>query len=307
MKLKNEVKVGILALAAILILIIGFNFLKGKSLFHKTPTLYAIFSNVGSLEKSNLVKINGLPIGKVYNYAPTDKEVNNVLVEIHLDRDINIPRNSIAFIDGSLVGASFINIEKGNAHTYLQPGDTISTRLDLGLIGDLKTQLAPTIARVNSTLDSLKFAIGGINRLFNPYTNGNIQSLIANLAISSAQLDKLLNAQTGLLAKSLQNVNSVTSNLAQNNEAINRTISNVEKTSSSLANSRIPQTIEALEGTVNELKGTVTQMRATIDRINTSDGTLGALLNDRKLYNQLNQAALGLEIFLYDVRVLPKR
>src|ERR687885_1151171 len=110
MKLKNEVKVGILALAAILVLIIGFNFLKGKSLFHKAPTLYAVFKNLGSLEKSNAVKINGLAVGTVYDYAPADKEVNSIIVEIHLNRDLDIPRNSIAFIDGSLVGSSYINI-----------------------------------------------------------------------------------------------------------------------------------------------------------------------------------------------------
>jgi len=307
MKIKNEVKVGILAIAAVLLLIIGFNFLKGKSIFHKTPVIYAIFTNLGSLDKSNLVKINGLPIGTVYDYAPTDKEVDNIIVEIHLSRDINIPRNSVAFIDGSLVGASYINITKGDANNYLKSGDTITTRFDQGLIADLKTQLAPTITRVNATLDSLKRAIGGINQVFDPNTNSNIQTLIANLALSSAQLNNLLNAQTGLLHKSLANLNSVTENLAKNNDAITQSIRNVEITTSNIANSRIPQTVAALEGTINELKATVNQVKATVSRFNTNDGTLGLLMNDRKLYDQLNRTTLGLEILLDDVRVHPKR
>jgi phospholipid/cholesterol/gamma-HCH transport system substrate-binding protein len=70
---------------------LGFNFLKGKSLFSKTPAIYAVFKQIGSLQKSNEVKINGLPVGTVYNYVPTDKEVNGIIVEIHLTRDINIP------------------------------------------------------------------------------------------------------------------------------------------------------------------------------------------------------------------------
>src|SRR5947209_7743854 len=130
MKLSNETKVGLLAIIAILILVLGFNFLKGKSLFSKTPVIYAVFKNIGSLEKSNLVKIHGLPIGTVYNYGPEDKEVNNIIVEVHLNRDVDIPKNSVAFIDGAIVGASYINIDKGNATTYLRSGDTISTRLD---------------------------------------------------------------------------------------------------------------------------------------------------------------------------------
>jgi phospholipid/cholesterol/gamma-HCH transport system substrate-binding protein len=175
MKLNNETKVGILAVAAILALVLGFNFLKGKSLFSKTPAIYAVFKQIGSLQKSNEVKINGLPVGTVYNYAPTDKEVNGIIVEIHLTRDINIPANSIAFIDGALVGASYISIEKGPANTYLKPGDTISTRLDAGLMSDIKTQLSPTITRVNETLDSLKGTLGSLNDIFDPTTNGNLQ------------------------------------------------------------------------------------------------------------------------------------
>ena len=119
MKLSNETKVGLLAIIAILILVLGFNFLKGKNLFSKPPVIYAVFHNIGSLEKSNLVKINGLPIGTVYNFGPADKEVNNIIVELHLSREVSIPKNSVAFIDGSVLGASFINIDKGNANVFL--------------------------------------------------------------------------------------------------------------------------------------------------------------------------------------------
>src|SRR5215217_4009975 len=151
MKLNNETKVGILAIVAILALVLGFNFLKGKSLFNKAPAIYAVFEQIGSLQKSNEVKINGLPVGTVFDYAPVDKEVNGIIVEIHLTRNISIPANSIAFIDGALVGSSYISIEKGTANNYLKSGDTISTRLDAGLMSDIKTQLSPTITRVNGT------------------------------------------------------------------------------------------------------------------------------------------------------------
>ena len=304
MKITNETKVGILAVVSILILVLGFNFLKGKKLFSKQPTLYAVFKNLGSLEKSNAVKINGLPIGTVYNFAPTDKEVNGIIVEIHLNRDVNIPANSTAFIDGSLVGASFITIEKGDANRFLTYGDTISTRLDAGLIGDLKTQLSPTITKVNETVDSLKLVLGSIHSIFDPNTNANLQGIIANLSVSTAHLQRLLNTESGMVARAIGNLNSVTGNLAKNNDQISQSIRNVEITTGNLANARIQETVAALEGTINELKSTVTKL----DRnINSSNGTLGKLMNDQKLYDQLNKAALGLEILLDDVRVHPKR
>jgi phospholipid/cholesterol/gamma-HCH transport system substrate-binding protein len=307
MKLSNETKVGLLAIVAILVLVLGFNFLKGKSLFSKTPVLFAEFSNIGSLEKSNSVKINGLPVGSVYNMVPKDQEVNKIVVEIHLSRDISIPKNSIAFIDGPLVGGAFINIGKGDATAYLQPGDTISTRLDQGLLSDIKAQVTPTLTRVNETLDSLKFTIGTLNDIFDPNTKNNLRSLIANLTISSAHLQQMMNAQSGMLARSLANVNEITSNLARSNDAVTSSIRNVEVTTSKLANSNIEGVIAAMQSTISEL-------RSTVANLNSKNGTLGLLANDRVLYDRLdatakrlNTVALSAEILFDDIRIHPKR
>ena len=307
MKLSNETKVGLLAITAIIVLVVGFNFLKGQNVFSRPPVLYAVFSNVGSLDKSNAVKINGLPVGTVYSIKQADKEVNNILVEIHLKRDIDIPKNSVAFIDGSLLNASFITIEKGDQHVYLKDGDTVSTRLDKGLLGSIQTQVAPTLTRINETLDSLKYTIGKINSVFDPNTKNNLQDVIAHLAVASANLQQLLNAQTGMLAQTLSNLNSVTANLAKNNDAISSSIRNVEVTTSKLANANIEGTVAALQSAIGELKN-------TIAGFNSKNGTLGLLMNDRELYDKLNKVtdrlnstALSAEITLDDLRLHPKR
>lgn len=307
MKLSNETKVGLLAVAAVVVLVLGFNFLKGQNIFSRPPVLYAVFADVGSLDKSNQVKINGLPVGSVYNIKQADKEVNNILVEIHLSRDIKIPKNSIAFIDAGLLNSSFVNIEKGDQHVYLESGDTIITRLDKGILGSIQTQVAPTLVRINGTLDSLKFAIGKISSVFDLNTKNNLQTVIANLAVSSAHLQHLLDAQTGMLAQSLANINSVTANLAKNNDAISSSIRNVEVTTSKLANANIEGTIASLQSAIGELKN-------TIAGFNSKNGSLGLLMNDRRLYDKLNKltdrlnsAALSAEITLDDLRMHPKR
>lgn len=309
MKLNNETKVGILAVAAILALVLGFNFLKGKNVFSKAPTIYAVFKQIGSLQKSNEVKINGLPVGTVYDYIPINKLVDSIVVEIHLTRDIVIPANSIAVIDGGLggLGASYITISKGESTSYLQSGDTISTRLDAGLMSDIKSQISPTITRVNETLDSLKRTLGSVNGIFDPSTNSNLQTIIARLAVTSVGLQQLLNAQSGALAQSLNNLNAITGNLAKNNDAVSSSIRNIEVTTSSLANAPIQQTMAGLQSAIAELGGTITQLKGTVSRINSPNGTLGALLNDKKLYDQFNRVALSLEILLDDVRIHPKR
>lgn len=307
MKITNEVKVGLLAIAAIVVLVIGFNFLKGASVFSKPFTLYARFPEIGALEKSNQVKINGLAVGKVYNFKPVDKEVSSIIVEIHLDENIAIPRGSLAFIDGSVLGSAYINVQKSDANTYLQSGDTIVTRAEQSLISGLQSQVAPTINRLNETLDSLKQTIGGVNRLFDSSAKNNMRSLLTNLTLSSQELAQLMDVQSGALAQSLGNMNSITGNLARNNDAITASIRNVEVTTSRLANANIEGMVSAMQGTINELK-------TTVSKFNTNDGTLGLLMNDRKLYddlnrssNQLNQGLLSLEILLDDIRLHPKR
>ena len=183
----------------------------------------------------------------------------------------------------------------------------MATRLEPSLIGNIQSQLKPTIERVNQTLDSLKIAIGQISTIFDPATKNNMQELIARMAVSSAYLQQMLNTQSGQLAQSLANVNSVTANLARNNDAISSSIRNVEVTTSKLANSNIEGTIAALQGTINELRNTVSSF-------NTNKGTLGLLMNDRALYdrldnmtNRLNTTALSAEILLDDIRTHPKR
>jgi phospholipid/cholesterol/gamma-HCH transport system substrate-binding protein len=304
MKINNETKVGILAVVAIFLLVLGFNFLKGKSIFRKQPTMYAVFTNLGGLEKSNIVKINGLAVGTVYNLTPTNKEVDSILVEIHLNRELNIPENSLAFIDASLVGSSYIAIEKGDSRKFLDYGDTIRTRIEGGLIADLKTQLTPTITKVNQTVDSLRSVLTNINSLFDPNTNNNLKSTIEHLAVSTAYLQKMLNTDNGMIAQTVGNLNSITGNLAKNNDGIAQSIRNVELTTGNLANARIQQTMAALEGTINEMKGTISKLD---ENLNSNKGTLGRLMNDQKLYEQMNRSALSLEILLDDLRVHPKR
>lgn len=307
MKISNEVKVGVLAIAAILILIIGFNFLKGQSVFSKPFVLYARFPNIGALEKSNQVKINGLDVGTVGNFVPADREVNSIIVELQIDKSISIPKNSIALIDGSVLGAAYINIEKGPAAGYLQSGDTISTRADMSLLSDLKAQVAPTLTRLNETFDSLKIVLGGLASIFDPGTKNNVRDLITNLTVSSAEMAQLLDVQSGALAKTMTNMNSITGNLARNNDVINSSLRNVEVTTSRLANANI-------EGVVSALQSTIGELRATVTRLNSSTGTLGLMMNDRQLYDRLgdvssrlDKVALSAEILFDDIRIHPKR
>lgn len=300
MKISNETKVGILTISALTLLILGFNFLKGKELFNKSIKIYAVFKDLGPLSKSNEVKINGYVIGKVYDLQAKDKDVTGIVATINLTEDVNIPDNSQAYISSPLVGSSFISIEKGDSESFIQPGDTLNTRRDTGLFDDVKAQLNPTLDKVREGIDSLKIVFGNINRVLNSETRNDLQQTIANLNQASASLNAMLDAQTGALAKTLNNANLIAENLKNNNDSITATISNAKKFSEKLAQLELEKTMDSVQVMVSELK-------RTISKISSKDGTLGALINDKQLYNKLYDAVLGAEILIDDLRAHPKR
>ena len=115
MKITNETKIGALTSIAIVLLILGFNFLKGKDLFSHSKKIYAVFKNVDGLELSNSVSIKGLNVGNVYAIKATDKNIDGILVTISMKQDVNIPKNSLAVINSGLINSSNIIIKKGDA------------------------------------------------------------------------------------------------------------------------------------------------------------------------------------------------
>jgi phospholipid/cholesterol/gamma-HCH transport system substrate-binding protein len=300
MKITNETKVGLLTIVALTLLILGFNFLKGNNVFNKSKKIYAVFSEIGTLEKSNDVKIKGNSIGKVYDKEFTDKNASGILITINLNTDINIPNNSVASIASPIAGTPYINIEMGDSKIYLKNGDTLETKLHGGLLGDLTSQVTPTLDKARTAIDSLTMVLGSVNKLFDPSTKNNIHGIINNLLLSSASLEKLLNVETGLLAKTVGNLNEVTGNLKKNNDTVNSILHNVNAATQQLASLNLQRTMDSVQSTVNQLSN-------VIYKINHNNGTLGLLMNDSKLYDNLRNTALGLEILIDDIKAHPKR
>lgn len=301
MKISNETKIGVLAVVAVAALILGFNFLKGSSLFQHTKKLYAVFDNVEGMELSNSVVIDGLQIGNVSAINESDKDLSRgIVVTITLKKDVHIPKNSIGVINSGLISAASIVIDKGDDPQLLKDGDTLLTKQKSNLFSQVESSVNPVILKLGGTLTSLDSLIEQVGTMFDPRLKNNFSAIIASLAASTAQLQIMLNAQTGALAKSLKNVNDFTANLARNNDHVTHTLENVDKTTANLAAAKIPETVESLQSTINELKG-------MIGKMNSNNGSLGLLLNDKKLYQNLENTTRSLNTLLDDVRVHPKR
>src|SRR5882757_2044608 len=301
MKVSNETKVGALTAVSITLLILGFNYLKGKNLLSKAKTeVYAVFAKVDGLTVSAPVTINGLQIGKIYEMQEKDRRLSGVIVTINLTKDIDIPKNSFASINKDLLGGASVSITLGDNKEYVRNGDTLLSQSIPGLLESVKSSLDPTIAIVNSTLGSLDSLLKVIGTYFDPNTKQNFHTIVGNLSKTSAELAKLVDSKNGALAQSLNNVNQITGNLAKNNDKITQSLDHVEKATGKLANLKLEETVNSLQSAMNELK-------TVIAKANSKDGSLGLLLNDPKLYKNLESTTYKLNILLDDFRTHPKR
>jgi phospholipid/cholesterol/gamma-HCH transport system substrate-binding protein len=298
MKISNETKVGALTAVAITVLILGFNFLKGKSTGGND--IYAVFPNVEKLVVSNPVFINGLQVGKVTNLKEKDKNLSGIVVTITLSKDINIPRNSVATLNSELLGSTGVNIFLGNGADYIKEGDTLRTERSLGLTDRLQKSIDPAIDNINKTLLSLDDVLQKMNTILDPNTRNNLQGIVANLAASSNSLEKLLNTESGMLAKTIGNLNTITTDFARNGPKIDSTFSNLQTATDKLSKAKIAEAIESMQRTMNRLEG-------AIGKIDSKEGTVGLLLNDRQLYDEVRRTNRSLTILLDDLRVNPKR
>ncbi len=306
MKLSNELKVGAIAVVGIAALVLGYSFLKGKKFFSNDTTLIGIYSNVQGLAPSNPIMINGLQVGTVYKIS-TDKNMRQITVELNITKDINISSNSIAIIKPNPIGTTSIEIKLGDGAVLLKSMDTIFTDANAGIFDDVLKKVDPVLYQVKRVISSVDSLLVNVNSIVDPNAKNNIQQSLNNLNALTASMTKsalslqiMLNQQNGALAKTLSNLESVTSNLATNNPKINSVMNNLDVTTTKLSKIEIQKTMDTLDVAVNDLKNLVA-------KFNSNSGSLGMLLNDTRLYNNLASTGNKLNLLLDDIRVNPKR
>ncbi len=306
MKISNETKIGALTAIAIVLLILGFTFLKGKSFFEKSNTILAKYTNVQGLATSNPVIINGLQVGTVYSIT-TDKNMKEILVNMNMTKDVNIPVNSIAIIKPSLLGVTSVEITLGDAKTFIPKNGYIITEATAGMFNDVLKKVDPVLYQVTKAVGSIDTVLMNVNRILDPTAKNNLQATLdnlnrttANLIGASASLSILLNTQTGALAGTLNNLNSFTAGLDKNSGKIDNMLGNLDKTATNLSKLNLQKTLDSLNATINYLKNTV-------HKLNTTEGTAGLLLNDTKLYNNLAATGNKLNLLIDDIKTHPRR
>lgn len=285
-KISKELQIGIWVIATLAVTFFGVNYLKGINIFNPTNYYYLKFSRINGLVETNDVTIRGYKVGLVkeiiYDY---DHPESDVLVILQVDDDLKIPVGSKGALVTALIGAPSIELRLNTENTELyKRGDTIPSYIDDGIMSSLTEEVMPRIQTIIPQLDSLIMSLHAIAENKTIETSlENINSITKNLNKASVGINKIVDKDVPELC---HNINGVMSNF----DKVSANLSGVD-----------------FRATVNQLNNTLVSIRGVTDKMNNGSGTLGLLLTNKELYNNLNATVGSANELVVDIKEHPKR
>lgn len=284
----REVKVGLMAAVAIFVLYFGLNFLKGINVFSSEGNYYGVYENIGGLVPSSPVYVKGFKVGQVDEIKYDFSKQKSFIVRISVSKDIKLPKGTIIeLFDDGLMGGKAIQLVYAPitaSEAMYAPGDTIETNVSTGLMGKLSGDLLPKIQSISTQADSLIRSVRVLvesKDLKNSLSS--IEHTTSDLAESSTQLKRMMKNDVPHI---LSDVNSVTSDLKQ----ISGNLKKVD-----------------FEATFASINHTIANLSLLSDKMNSSEGTIGLLLNNKDLYMNLSNTAASADKLMIDLQKNPKR
>lgn len=285
MIMKKEFTIGIAAIAALLILFIGINYLKGINMFKSESYYYVDYTNVNGLALSSPVYTNGFKVGLVRDIQYNFNKPGHIIVGIEMDENIKIPQGSKAELVTEMLGTVKMNlIMNYNEEKIIAPGDTIEGYANNGIMAKAEEELLPQMEKMMPKLDSI---LSSLNKILADPALGNTiknaEKLTASLSQTSNHLEKLMS----------NDIPALTSNVTMITEDLKVISGNLKD-------------IDYAE-TFNKIDQTLKNVYALTDKLNNKDNTIGLLLNDPELYNNLNATSANAASLLKDLQEHPKR
>ena len=308
MKLKKEFLIGIVTLVGISVLIVGSFFLKGQEIWKSRFVYYSVFSNSEGLSTGRPVNLNGLQVGIITNINFQKNNLNNIVVEFELtDPNVfKLKKGSLVLLNSDLLSGSYLDISYGDSLDYYNSRDTIPSSVSLALEDQINERLIPLEKKTNELISTADSAIKTIEAIFSRNTDNldesfdGIKNSIKNLEKVSIQIKSLIRSEKDNITQIVSNIETVTSNLKESNEAINKILSNTAKLSDSLVASDI-------KGTINNAKQSLEEVNMILYDIKNGDGTLTRLINDSTVYLSVTQMIDEATRLVENIKTEPKR
>jgi phospholipid/cholesterol/gamma-HCH transport system substrate-binding protein len=302
MNIPKEVRIGILVTAALVIFFTGFYFLKGADLFSNNFEYICYFENVDGLQKSSTVQVNGLVLGHVSRMELAGSR--GVKLTLAVNKKIQLPIGTTAiFAAPDVLGPKLIRLQLGKGPGIIEPGTELPSTTEGGLVDKLSDQLTPSVSELKKTISTFNTTLENVNEIVDVENRKAISSAIQSLESTAHNLEQIshvLNKESTEVSSILHNTNSITANLVKSNDTVQRILSNVSNVSRQLANAPIQKTL-------SDLQHTTGQLQSIISKINNNEGSLGMLINNKEVYNNLNSSLKSLNSLTDDMKAHPSR
>ncbi len=319
--MRKETKIAIFTILTVALAIWGYKYLRGFNILSEKNTLFAVFDRVDGLRVSTPIYINGLEVGLVADFQQEPGDLNTIVVEMHLDKSIKLPVDAVAeIITNSLMGGTTINLVfQGTCDGggCLQDGARIKGVMK-GMLASFATpdEVAVYMKELNSGLqklfDTLAYRVGE-----NPDLRqgmDDIQATLANLRSTTERLDQLTLRSSGSVEKSLASVASITKTLEESNQQIKVILDNTARLSEDLRAADVKGIaletrtgIRQLTSTLETSEKTVAQLGSVLTQLQSGEGALSKLLQDKELATHLSETIRNLDLLLLDIRLHPER
>jgi phospholipid/cholesterol/gamma-HCH transport system substrate-binding protein len=305
-KFNKETKIGILIILTIAVFIWGFSFLKGQRIFSPSTTYYVIFENVGGLIESSDIILSGYKIGHVDDIRFVD--IDKMSVRLAIESRFRLPRGTVARIFSSdILSARAIQIVPGQSPEMHSPGDTLKGEIEPDFIEAISNYLVPLTSRAGDLMASMDSVMIILQSVLDADFRenfagivGNVNKTVISLQRSVYSADTLLTSEDSRLNRIIGNLESISGNLSASNEDISTILSNFASISDSLAQAE-------LISTINHLNEVLSETALVMEKIEKGEGSLGKLISDENLYNNLESATESLDLLLIDIRDRPGR
>lgn len=309
MKYAKEIKVGIFAVIGVLLLVAGYNFLKGFNPLHRYNKYYVVYNNVNGIVKSTQVTINGLKVGQVEEIGMVQEgDPTRLLVTLFVENTIKLPVGTTATIASTgLLGSTDIVIEPASGASFYANKDTLVAGYQESLQGAIKKIVDPIKEKSEKVLVTLDNMLNSMNKIFDSTGSKKLERSIddfsgtmSNVRSLTGRMDQLTAEEYNSLKGMMDNLDAITRNLKANNDAIAKALKNVSKITDSIA-------AADLTATINHTRDVMQSFSTTLENINQGKGSLGKMATDTSLYNNLNSTSAELSSLLRDMQEYPGR